>query len=119
MGYCTTFDSEFSVSPAVPMALAALINAHSVTHQGKTMPSSYCGWVISEDGQAIEHDGGEKFYGYVDWLKFIIDTHLKPNGHVVNGKVRWQGEEGDDSGVILVVNNEVKHAKDIRTNPLD
>jgi len=70
-------------------------------------PGLWCQWVATKDGKHIEWDGGEKFYEYVDWLKWIIEKFLKPNGIVLNGEVRWQGEYDDDKGVIRVHDNEV------------
>lgn len=72
-----------------------------------TQPSLWLQWIPTEDRQHIEWDGGEKFYNYVEWLKYIIEKILKPKGYVLNGKVEWEGEDGDN-GVILVVDNKIK-----------
>ena len=74
-----------------------------------TQPSLWLGWIVNEDRVTIEHDGGEKFYGYIEWIKYLIDKILKPNDYVVNGEVLWEGEDGGaDVGKIVVTNNEVK-----------
>lgn len=70
-------------------------------------PGLWCQWVPSPDSAGIEWDGGEKFYNYIEWLAYIIDNFLAPSGHVVNGTVRWRGEEFDDVGMITVRDNEV------------
>ena len=70
-------------------------------------PSLWCQWVPSEDGSAIEWDGGEKFYNYVEWLKYLIEHFLKPWGYVLNGEVRWDGESRDDMGIIICKDNVV------------
>jgi len=72
-----------------------------------TQPSLWLQWIPTEDKQHIEWDGGEKFYNYVEWLEYIIEKILKPRGYVLNGKVEWEGEDGDN-GVILVVDNKIK-----------
>jgi hypothetical protein len=75
--------------------------------QPSTQPSLWCQWVPNEDGTAIEWDGGEKFYAYSEWLFYIINKVLAPNGYTLNGTVVWQGEETGDVGKIHVVNNVV------------
>lgn len=71
-------------------------------------PGLWCQWVPNEDGTAIEWDGGEKFYSYTEWLKYIIENFLKPWGHTLNGKVHWRGEEFSDLGTIVVKNNAIQ-----------
>ena len=75
--------------------------------QPSTQPSLWCQWVPNEDGTAIEWDGGEKFYAYSEWLFYLINKILAPNGYTLNGTVIWQGEETGDVGKIHVVNNVV------------
>jgi hypothetical protein len=73
----------------------------------KTQPGLWCQWVPTSDGTAIEWDGGEKFYDYVEWLEYLIANFLKPWGYVLNGSVEWSGEDRGDVGVIEITNNEV------------
>ncbi len=72
-----------------------------------TQPGLWCQWVPNEDGTAIEWDGGEKFYEYVEWLEYIISNFLDPWGYKLNGQVEWQGEDMGDRGVIRVKDNVV------------
>jgi hypothetical protein len=71
-------------------------------------PGLWCGWIPNEIGTAIEWDGGEKFYEYIDWIKYLIEHFLKPWGYVLNGEVTWLGEDADDRGIIVIENNIVK-----------
>lgn len=76
----------------------------------KGQPGLWCQWIpqTNDKGQSsIEWDGGEKFYEYIPWIKYLIKHFLEPWGYVVNGQVKWQGEEMDDRGVIMVENNVV------------
>jgi hypothetical protein len=73
----------------------------------KGQPELWCQWVPNECGTAILWDGGEKFYHYVEWLRYIIENFLTPWGLVLNGTVRWEGEERGDVGDIVVVENKV------------
>lgn len=75
----------------------------------KTQPGLWCEWVVDEtDPSILEWDGGEKFYHYKEWLEYLIKNFLEPNGHIVNGKVRFEGEDEDDKGFICVNNNKVE-----------
>jgi len=72
-----------------------------------TQPGLWCQWVPNANGTKIEWDGREKFYDYVEWIKYLIDNFLSPWGYVLNGTVNWQGEEIGDIGSIDISNNEV------------
>lgn len=68
-------------------------------------PGLWCQWRVSEDGSKICWDGGEKFYRYVEWIEYLINHFLSPWGYTLNGEVEYQGEESDDFGKIVIVNN--------------
>lgn len=85
----------------------SVVNANEPPHG---QPGLWCQWVPTDDGTGIEWDGGEKFYDYVEWMKYIITHFLKPWGYVANGQIEWRGEEWGDTGVIVVENNEVRAA---------
>lgn len=71
-------------------------------------PGLWCQWTPSEDGTLIVWDEGEKFYDYVDWIKYLITHFLTPWGVKLNGTVDWAGEEQGDIGKIIVENNSVR-----------
>lgn len=71
-------------------------------------PGLWCQWTPTEDGMAIEWDGGEKFYEYVAWINYLIEHFLAPRGYKLTGDVRWCGEDSDDIGMICIKNNKVK-----------
>lgn len=72
-----------------------------------TQPGLWCGWLIGDDRQTIRWDGIEKFYNYAEWLEYLIDRILEPRGYVVDGELRWQGENPTDTGTITVRKNNV------------
>jgi hypothetical protein len=74
----------------------------------ESQPGLWCQWIPTEDNTGIEWDGGEKFYEYIDWIKYIIKHFLDPWGYKLNGEVEWRGEDWDDTGSILIKNNIVK-----------
>lgn len=87
-------------------------------------PSLWCQWVPTEDGAAIEWDGGEKFYHSEKWMAYIIDHFLKPGAHAsksgdpqfkdftfnhkVSGTIHAYGEDRDDIWRLVVTDNAVK-----------
>lgn len=70
-------------------------------------PGLWCQWVPTEDLLGIEWDGGEKFYGYQEWLTYLIEHFLKPWGYVLNGSVGYSGEEPGDVGCVVCEDNRV------------
>jgi hypothetical protein len=76
---------------------------------GKCQPGLWCQWVVEGDKeQVLQWDGNEKFYSYIEWLKYLINHFFKPWGVKLNGEIDWYGEEKSDMGRISVKNNEVK-----------
>lgn len=73
-----------------------------------TQPGLWCQWVLSEDGTRLEWDGGEKFYNYEEWLRYMIERFFSKWGVALNGRVDWRGEDFDDTGIIEVEMNIVK-----------
>ena len=79
--------------------------------EGKCQPGLWCQWVVrevDEGKQILEWDGGEKFYNYVEWLKYLINHFFEPWGVKLNGEINWRGEETGDMGIIVVKDNVVK-----------
>jgi hypothetical protein len=72
-----------------------------------TQPGLWCQWRPTEDRLHIEWDGNEKFYNYVEWIKYLISKVLAPRNYYLNGTVDWQGEDNGDSGQIVILNNDV------------
>lgn len=84
-------------------------------------PGLWCQWVPDDsdsdsDGDpdpcVIKHDGGEKFYDYVEWLEYLIAHFLKPWGYTLNGVVRWEGDRNADRGAIVAEGNAVRAVRE-------
>lgn len=73
----------------------------------RTQPSLWCQWEPSEDGLRIGWNWEEKFYCYIEWIKYLIDSVLAPRGYYLSGNVKWVGEDADNLGKICIVNNKV------------
>jgi len=87
-----------------------LTNEKARKKSGKSQPGLWCQWVIeepTEGEQYVAWDGGEKFYNYVEWLKYLIVHFFEPWGIKLNGEILWAGEDYDDRGKIVVVDNKI------------
>ena len=123
MGYSTSFDGRinFSRPLTVPefrqLERLANYNSHDdgyykeFTDTPETIPDAYLQWQPTEDGEGLEWNGGEKFYDYVHWLRWLIKHYFKPRDIVLNGQIQWQGEETGDVGIIKVVDDKVTTQK--------
>lgn len=76
-------------------------------HPPSTQPGLWCKWCPTADRTAIEWDGGEKFYDYIQWIEYLIARVLEPEGYRLNGTVQWWGQDHTDYGCIVVSNNVV------------
>lgn len=113
MGYQTDFRGQLDFDKELDHEQVSQLKEFNETrHGGNTqpypgMPGFWCQWVPTEDAKGLEWDGGEKFYEYVEWLEYLIEHFVEPWGLKLNGEIEWRGEEWDDKGTIVVVNNEV------------
>ena len=46
-------------------------------------------------------------------MKYLIKNFFEPEGYVLNGKIRFTGEEWGDSGYLVVEDNKVSMKYDI------
>lgn len=79
-------------------------------------PGLWCQWVPGEAGATIEWDGGEKFYDYVDWIKYIVEHFLAPWGYSLSGEIEWNGDDSDDRGTIYAKDNQIEAVASEITN---
>lgn len=119
MGYSTSFEGQIEFSRELTIREYRTLTkmnqspeyCEQFTDTPDTIPASYMQWASNEDGTALVWDGGEKFYDYIHWLRWLVKHFFKPNGIVLNGTIKWQGEEIGDLGVITVVENKVTSRK--------
>ena len=71
-------------------------------------PDLWCNWKYQKDTYRLVWDKSEKFYHYVEWMIYIINIILIPNGYVINGTILWQGQDFfHDQGLIEIITNVV------------
>ena len=85
MGYNTKFEGEFRLDrPLDDDTFYALEGLDGPFCEREKTPSQWCQWKVGDDWQSIVWDGGEKFYGYIGWIRHINDKFLKPQKYVIN-----------------------------------
>lgn len=72
-------------------------------------PGLWCQW--ETNGSHLGWNGSEKFYSYVEWLQYLIEHFFSKWGVILNGEVTWEGEDSNDRGKIIVVDNVVSTKK--------
>lgn len=73
-------------------------------------PDLWCRWIVY-DNKFLAWDGSEKFYGYVEWLQYLIDHFFRPWGRTLNGETKWYGEDPEDLGKITIRDNTIQVQK--------
>lgn len=83
-----------------------------------TQPSLWCNYILtplnSNDINKsyfhvfMEWDGSEKFYCYLEWIKYLITNFFEPLNYHLSGAFLTIGESASDAGYIIVDNNYVK-----------
>lgn len=116
MGYTTKFTGEIALSRPLTVAETAIWFDWENDQESapRPCPDSYLQWVPTPNGQGITWDGGEKFYLYEEWLRWIC-AWLKGLGIDTGGQIAWDGEEQGDVG-LLIVKNSVVTARKIDLN---
>lgn len=93
------FQGEFSTNPEHE-------NLYEPIKQASTQPSIYCQWRIHEDKQSIFcNDVLDE--SYVDWLVYILNKVLRPNGYNLIGTVVLKSSETDKIKTLEIKNNDV------------
>jgi hypothetical protein len=71
-------------------------------------PGLWCDWHLEHAGDVmILRPISGANYRYVEWLLYLKETFFDPFGSILEGEVRWQGEDGDDTGSIICREGEV------------
>ncbi len=74
-----------------------------------SQPGLWLQWEIvqGDNSSTLEWNGGEKFYHYTGWLKYLINRVFTPRGYTLNGDILYLGEDISDAGIINVRDNTV------------
>lgn len=112
MGYTTKFTGQINLSRPLTMGEAKkLLEIHDNPDLvAPGCPNSYLQWVPTDDLASIVWDEGEKFYHYVEWMRWLCD-HLTMLEITANGSLAWSGEETGDTGTLTVIDGQVEVSK--------
>ena len=115
MGYTTEFTGAIGLGRKLTMAEAKelLEIADSGDAKAFTGINAYFQWVPANTLEHIVWDGNEKFYHYVEQLRWLCDW-LHDRGISANGTLYWQGEETGDTGTLVVAENVVTENKNAK-----
>lgn len=123
MGYSTDFEGSFTATPSfTPEQIGILQLWADQRHEPYgAFPSYWCMWVSTVDehyepdgkGLEVSTDGDNKWYEYLDWLRYVIEHFIKPWGVSLSGEVRYEGDELGDSGTIFIKDNVVEDVEDV------
>ncbi len=102
MGYDTYFRGEFQIHPKLDLQtfqdLASLVD---LDRGAEGSPDSSCDWEPTANGMGLRHNGSEKSYNYQEWVQYIVNF-LAAREHQLFGEVKYQGEDPDDFGKLIV-----------------
>ena len=117
MGYTTDFIGSIKLSRKLThkealtwLKVRAEIEEKDTSGMG-IPESSYLQWVPSESLDSIVWDTEEKFYKFEEWLQWVCDKFLNEWGIFANGEIFYRGEDIDDSGKLIVMDNHVTKTK--------
>ena len=95
MGYHIFFEGELKTNvPIDNNTYANLLNEESVYSE----EDGY-GWIFEKDYQTLVFHDCEKFGDYEEWILLLIKT-LKNCGYTLSGKIKFQGENVGDCGIL-------------------
>lgn len=120
MGYTTKFAGYLRLSRRLTIAEARLLLLYADDSRNAPAPNpgGYLQWVPSASLDTIGWDGNEKFYNYVEWLRWVC-AWLKDAGIAANGSIVWFSEEVCDTGTITVIENFVRCTKNNAPPPIE
>lgn len=113
MGYHTDFEGHLTIDPPLNGTEIRLFRDTYLDHDKSPSrnpdrrPDSYCQWEVSPDWSKLQWDGGEKFYRYDEWLRFLAEKFFARRNHKLNGTIHWNGEQRGDVGRLVVKDNAV------------
>lgn len=114
MGYTTHFKKKIKIEPELTASQIKFIKSiygdmrDFNPSKAEQMGFTWFRWELNEDMNALQWDGGEKFYDAPEKMQYIInECLLKWDNLKFNGTIRAQGEETEDIWDLKVVDNVV------------
>src|SRR3990167_3228949 len=120
MGYTTRFTRSWTITPPLSPAMKEFLTKLANTRRMKRrLPETIYGVEGEYFVDGVGHRGQDDDDTVLDsntapstqpglwfpWVQYLIQHILAPNGYVLNGTVKWKGEDRKDTGRIHIVNN--------------
>lgn len=114
MSYHTNFWGMFSITPPLNATALAELRAQleqdwrkSAAFTDHSRPAVACHWEPSADGSALVWNEVQSFRDYDVWLRYLVEHFFAPRDYMLDGEMRYSGENDDDEGVIRIARNRV------------
>lgn len=112
MSYHTSFTGSLQLSRQLTLdeyreLESTWTDGAKVTIPGNSFGPNYSPWTIDDKGKElfIECDGSA--YYWEEILRLMVENFFTPKDILLNGTMRWDGEEGGDIGRLTVKDNEI------------
>jgi hypothetical protein len=120
MSYYTRLcDFGLEIQPPLRKDHRAILESLKTQKLLRDHPDYKCQWEIFEYNRGswlAAPDESANADADFDWLRYIAQELLGPWGYEVQGKIRWQGDENDDRGIVYAEGNQVEAVEDTITN---
>lgn len=131
MGYDVYYNGEVDVAPPLTENDAVIMRAFVNREQTEETRAIFAAIAVSAEPDLPGHEGllevsedrscilpeeGESRHGVRMWLRLLLAHFLVPRGYVLNGEVRWEGQDPDDRGCIFIKDNQIEAVDDVIFN---
>ena len=132
MGYPVYYSGEIEITPPLTEEHAAIVRAFAKGEHTERTESVFAAiaaspdpdlpffsglFEVSEDGARLFPEEDESRHGLGRWLALLIAHFLAPAGYILNGEIRWDSDEREDSGQYFIRENALEIVEDLHFNP--
>jgi hypothetical protein len=103
MGYHIFFEGQIKTNAPVDNNTYAILLEKELVYSEE---DGY-GWIFKKDYQTLIYHDCEKFGDYEEWILQLMKT-LKKAGYTLSGKVKFQGENTGDCGILDICEDTLK-----------
>ncbi|HEY3286381.1 MAG TPA: hypothetical protein VGJ96_04575 [Gemmatimonadaceae bacterium] len=114
MSYHTNFWGHFTITPPLDAAALEVLRGRlsddwskSAVFADRSRPVAACHWEPTPDGASLVWNEVQNFRDYDVWLRYLVEQFFAPHGHVLDGEMRFSGEDDADEGVISITRSRV------------
>lgn len=106
MSYNTTFEGKFKCTPKCNQSQINFINnINNFNIKNYNIPNDKCCWIINNTGEYLQWNNDKSSIYYDDWIIYLLKSFFIPNNILLNGIIKWYGDDHFDIGKIIINNN--------------